>query len=91
MKVSNKLETETERVFKGVGMSASGMKFFFNKANIAKDAIFKSLDIKEGDLIICVEGLGKPSTFKRFLCGENLSKYWANCGRYSDGICFVPN
>jgi hypothetical protein len=45
----------------------------------------------EGDTIFAVESLGKPFMFKRFKCDESLSKWWSNCGRYPDGLKWIPN
>ena len=45
----------------------------------------------EGDNLLAVESLGKPSVFKRFKCDDSLSKWWSNCGRYPDALKWIPN
>ena len=57
---------------------------------MSKDSILRSIGVEQDDTIMCVAGLGKPSVWKRFVIGENLSRGWSNCGRYGDGLCFIP-
>lgn len=85
--LNSDLETALSKQFDAIGVSGSSQKFMINGELRDKKDKVATLNLTSKSVIFAIEGLGKPSCFRRFECEEEkLSSWWSNSAYSPDGI-----
>lgn len=92
LRVAEKLDTEIGTPLSLAGITNTGFKYFYGGKELNKDLSILQVEgsISDGMTIIAVEGIGKPSVFRR-IDKPHDSWSWYNSGSSADGLTFIPN
>jgi len=65
------LESAIGKQLEAIGLVPSSQKFMIDGNLIEKKEKIATLNLTSSSVIFAIEGLGKPSCFRRFICEED--------------------